>query len=64
MGWGTATHDTMYNTQIKFANVKDAIEYAESMGWGFDVSYPKHRWHTKKNYSDNFKWKGPPKETE
>jgi hypothetical protein len=32
------------------------------MGWGYDILYPNHKWHTKKNYSDNFVWKGNPTE--
>lgn len=64
MGWGRATQDSWYNVGIEFGQLKDAIGYAEAMGWGYDVSYPNHRWHAKKNYADNFKWKGLPKETE
>ena len=30
------------------------------MGWGFDVSYPNYKWHAKKNYAENFKYKGEP----
>ena len=33
------------------------------MGWGFDVLYPNQKWHTKKNYSDNFVWKGKPEDS-
>ena len=31
------------------------------MGWGYDVTYPKFKYHTRKNYADNFKYKGEPK---
>jgi hypothetical protein len=31
------------------------------MGVGYEVEYPHHRYHVKKNYGDNFKWKGLPK---
>merc|ERR1719491_2037950 len=49
---------------MEFGRLNDAIAYAETMGWGYDVSYPTHRWHTKKNYTENFKWKGEPKAEE
>ena len=60
MGWGKATMDTWNDVSMSFGRLADAVAYAETMGWGYDVSYPTHRWHVKKNYSDNFKWKGPP----
>jgi len=31
------------------------------MGWGYDVTYPHYKWHSKKDYSENFKYKGPAK---
>jgi len=35
------------------------------MGWGYDIMMPaSQRWYTKKNYADNFQWKGFPKEKE
>jgi len=34
------------------------------MGWGYDVAYPHLKYYTKKNYSDNFMWKGYAKEEE
>ena len=46
MGWSRATHDTWYNVQMDFGRLKDAIAYAETMGWGYDVYHPHHRWHT------------------
>lgn len=60
MGWGKATMDTWNDVSMSFGRLADAVAYAETMGWGYVVSYPTHRWHVKKNYSDNFKWKGPP----
>lgn len=64
MGWGRATRDMYANVQIKFPRLSDAIGHAEVMGWGYDIQYPTHRWHTKKNYADNFKYKGEPKAPE
>lgn len=37
MGWSKASLDSWYNVGIEFATLRDAIVYAESMGWGFDV---------------------------
>jgi hypothetical protein len=60
MGWTSASHDVYNNVHVKFGKLADAIAYAESNGWGYDVSYPTNwKWHTKKNYADNFAWKGP-----
>ena len=64
MGWSTGTQDTFYNVNMHFGRLNDAIAYAETMGWGYDVLHPNHRWHTKKDYAANFKWKGNPKPIE
>ena len=45
-----------------FPSVNSAVTYAKMMGWGYSVSYPKFKYHTKKNYADNFKYKGPAKQ--
>ena len=68
MGWTRASNDVYANfacsNQMKFGRLSDAIDFAETQGWGYDVSYPKgQRWHVKKNYADNFKFKGDPKPT-
>ena len=47
---------------IRFGDVNEAIMCAETHGWGYDVIYPRHLYHVKKNYADNFAWKGDPKE--
>ena len=64
MGWKSGTQDVYHNMQMSFGRLSDAVAYAETMGWGFDIEHPSHRWHSKKNYADNFKYKGPPKERE
>ena len=66
MGWTRATMDSYSNVKMSFGKLSDAVAYAETMGWGYDISYPQHnqRWHVKKNYADNFKWKGQPKPEE
>ena len=63
MGWKSGSQDMMSNMKISFGRLSDAVAYAQAMGWGYDITYPNHsnRWHVKKNYADNFKWKGEPK---
>jgi ETC complex I subunit conserved region. len=46
---------------VKFKTLEDAINYCKIMGLGFELEYPKFRYHARKNYGDNFKWKGNPK---
>lgn len=59
MGWTSGSHDAYNTVQVKFGKLQDAVAYAESNGWGYDIMYPTNwRWHTKKNYVDNFAWKG------
>ena len=65
MGWTTASHDVMNTTSVRFGQLQDAVEYCTKMGWGYDIMLPTgQRYHTKKNYADNFKWKGEPPERE
>ena len=58
MGWTSGTQDQMTKISAKVPTLSAAVKYCEMMGWGYDVQFPRHRWHTKKNYSDNFAWKG------
>ena len=46
---------------MNFGRLSDAIAYSKAMGWGYDILHPNYRWHTKKDYAANFKWKGPAK---
>ena len=59
MGWSKGSQNMMWNVQMTFGRLNDAIKYAEVMGWGYDVMHPHYRWHVKKDYANNFKWKGP-----
>ena len=34
------------------------------MGYGYDIEHPNYRWHAKKDYANNFKFKGHPKPEE
>ena len=49
---------------MKVGTLSAAIKTCETMGWGFDIQYPQQKWHVKKNYVENFAWKGEPKETQ
>ena len=65
MQWTSASTDPFYskgdNMYMKFSSVNAAADYCEMMGWGFDVTYPNFKYHTRKNYQDNFQYKGEPK---
>ena len=65
MSWTSGSTDPFYskgdNMTMVFPSVNSAVEYATTMGWGIDVSYPNYKYHTLKNYADNFKFKGGPK---
>jgi hypothetical protein len=63
MGWNSGSQDVMGEQKIAFGTLSAAINYAEMNGWGFDVMHTNkaQRWHVKKNYTDNFKFKGHPK---
>jgi hypothetical protein len=54
MQWTSATQDTYSKVFFKVSTLSAAVKYCEMMGWGYDVLYPRHKWHTKKNYADNF----------
>jgi len=54
----------MSKVSIKCPTLSTAVRYCEMMGWGYDVAYPHLKYYTKKNYSDNFMWKGYAKEEE
>eukprot|EP00347_Sterkiella_histriomuscorum_P018869 403343860 len=58
MSWTSATTDPFHKTRMVVGSLSAAVKYCETMGWGYDVTYQQTRWHTKKNYADNFAWKG------
>jgi len=63
MAWTFVT-DTQSKRPVRFHDLEHAIEYTREMGVGYEIVYPKFRYHTRKNYGDNFKWHGPPKPEE
>jgi len=63
MGWTFVSDD--YSKRLsKFGSLDHAISYCRRQGLDFEVKYPHFRPHAKKNYGDNFKWKGNPKSKE
>ncbi len=60
MNWTSASTDSYGKLRMVVGSLSAAVKTCETMGWGYDVLYPQRRWHTKKNYSDNFAWKGFP----
>ena len=67
MGW-TFSDDpasgTVASHEVFFDSLEGALEYCESLGMGYEVSYPKQKYHTHKDYASNFNWKGHPKAEE
>mmetsp|Transcript_24217 Transcript_24217/g.21323 ORF Transcript_24217/g.21323 Transcript_24217/m.21323 type:complete len:100 (+) Transcript_24217:311-610(+) len=59
-GW-TYSNDPVSKRHLTFRSLEQAIHFAKENGLGFEVEYPKFRYHTRKNYGDNYKWKGHPK---
>ena len=57
------SNDSFYskgdNMQMRFPYDNAAVEFCESMGYGYDDMYPRFKWHVKKNYQDNFAFKDP-----
>lgn len=61
MGW---THSNPSEcVTLYFQSEVEAVEYCQSHGWTFDISYPHFRYHQKKSYTTNYAWKGYPKDT-
>ena len=65
MSWTSGTTDAFYskgdNFQMIFPSAETAARWCKMMGWGYTVQYPKYKYHTTKNYVENFKYKGEPK---
>ena len=55
------SHDVFYKSTMTANSLSSAMNYCAMNGWGFDITLPKFRWHAKKSYAENFKWKGHPK---
>ncbi|KAL4585529.1 hypothetical protein LXL04_010151 [Taraxacum kok-saghyz] len=66
MGW-TSTGDPYANvgdSALTFKTEADAKSFAERHGWNYTVKKHQTPLMKAKAYSDNFKWKGPPKTAE
>ena len=64
MHHGTATEDIFSGHEYKVSNLKSAIRFAVANGHGYDIQMPKHKYHLRKAYIDNFDWKGEPEKPE
>ncbi|MCE3255838.1 MAG: complex subunit conserved region [Rickettsiaceae bacterium] len=53
MGW-TSSDNTMRQLRIKFENLEDAVNYAKTQGWDYQVIQPQEAKIVKKSYADNF----------
>ena len=60
MFWNSGHHDPQGNVEIVVGTLEAAIAKCEDNGWGYDLTLPHFKWHVKKNYADNFKFKGHP----
>ncbi|EAS07862.3 ETC complex I subunit motif protein (macronuclear) [Tetrahymena thermophila SB210] len=57
MGW-SFNGDTFSKRNHYFCTLEDAISYCKQMGFGYEVSFPRSRYHTRKSYADNMLWPG------
>jgi hypothetical protein len=69
MGWSVVNSSEdpadSLNPHVTYSpTCETAVQEAVMYGWGFSITYPRHRPFKKKWYSDNFKWAGPPIERE
>ena len=55
MGW-VSSEDTNNQIQLKFDTQEEAIAYAESKGWQYEVAVTRDRRIKPRNYMDNFKY--------
>jgi len=55
MGWGS-TADPLSNMELQFKTREDAIAYAETQGWNYEVDEPKPAKMKPKSYGAIFSW--------
>lgn len=53
MGW-TSSNSTLMQLKLQFQNSEDAVKYAVSQGWKYEVIKPKEAAIQKKSYAENF----------
>jgi NADH dehydrogenase (ubiquinone) Fe-S protein 4 len=63
MGWHGAT-DSQYQTwfSLAFPTSEAAEEFCKRQGWTYEIDPDHKKTSKKKSYSENFRWKGFPKE--
>lgn len=64
MGW-TFSDDTFSSGQLGneikyFDSLEECIDFCRHIGVAYDIKYPRRRYVAKKDYADNFVWKGEP----
>ena len=52
-GW-TSSNNTLSQLKLKFQTQKEAVIYAQSQGWNYQIIEPKTSLVIKKSYADNF----------
>jgi len=64
--WNYDSNDTYFKHKVKCHSLAAAMDYCNKSGWGYDVLLPRFKYHTRKAYAENFKYKGdyvePPQE--
>ena len=57
MQWSCGS-DIMAKHFITANTLAAAMEYCTAHGLGYDILLPRHKYHARKAYAENFKWKG------
>jgi hypothetical protein len=52
-GW-TSSNNTLTQLKLKFSNMEDAVQYAQTQGWDYQVIQPQSAKIIKKSYAENF----------
>ena len=48
----------MTKRSIEIPNLAAAMDYCDNHGFGYDVMHPNFKYHARKSYTENFKFKG------
>ena len=64
MLWSKAGHDVLYKHSVNHQTMASAIQFCKDQGYGYDILLPRFKYHTRKSYAENFKYKGDPVEAE
>ncbi|MES2677157.1 MAG: NADH dehydrogenase ubiquinone Fe-S protein 4 [Pseudomonadota bacterium] len=53
MGW-TSSDNTLTQLELKFQSADDAVKYAKTKGWSYQIIQPQIAKVIKKSYAENF----------